>query len=190
MEKYENLINAGNLNGIITLVENGVTLEEINNILWLGAIHGHLKIVEYAITKGADIHFDENITITNCIQYERFEIADFLIEKGAYLENLDVLLYDSIRNGKLKTVMYLVGIGTRIDAHLVLTSFIHGDIAEYLLLHCSIEQLKIVISKIGINYHVINIIKKYNFIEYQNLINACMELGIDIYDMIEKEMFY
>jgi len=127
-ELYESII-ANDFNKIKNLVENGINLHQDNDTAFLIASYfGNIKIIDYLLSKGADINafsiktYDENDryylygnALSLAIDNSQWRAFDYLLEKGINLELNDSLaLKRVISKGELERVKQLVRKGAEI----------------------------------------------------------------------------
>ena len=88
--------------------------EKETDILFWAARTGHLEAVKYLAETYADIHAENNHSLTLAAQNGHFEIVRYLVEVGANLYTYDNALYWAAENGHLEIVKYLVSAGANI----------------------------------------------------------------------------
>ena len=68
------------------LVSKGVVLEEM--YLSLAASNGRMKIVEYLLSQGLNIHYDNDKALEEAILHNKKDVVILLLEKGASPRNI------------------------------------------------------------------------------------------------------
>jgi ankyrin repeat protein len=89
-----------------------------NIILCQGAGYGHLNLVQYAMNNGADIHYNDDLSLRLACQNEHTNIVQYLIEMGAniHVNNEESLLTAALR-GYMDIVRILVETGADIHVN-------------------------------------------------------------------------
>lgn len=153
----------GHLDVVKYLIRKGSNVDVLNYCLELSASDGYFEIVKYLIKKGANIHATDNQALSSAVEYDQYKIVKYLIKKGANIYS---------------------------DTHYALLTSADLDYLDIftLLLSLYLED------------ELINAIKhdKYNTLlkcasrngpsKYPKLMKAFLESGIDIYDMMDKEL--
>lgn len=131
----------GHMDVLKFLEENGAVnkAEDYNDALHEAASQGRLDIVKYLISKGADIHYDNDKALNSSFNSNNFEVSDYLISIGADVNGTNGWILDIYANdGDLKVVKYLVKNGVNI--HLKNESALgyaakrgHTEIVKYLV---------------------------------------------------------
>lgn len=125
--------------------------------------YGHHESVKFLIRKGADIHFDNEYCFRISVEYGHFDNVKYLIKKKAC-----ITVFDN----------YMLQKCARLN---------HVEILKYLLPMYTQYQIKVSIKNDKRN-DFLNFLLKNDASEYPTLVNGLREIGIDIYDMIDKEM--
>lgn len=126
---------------------------------------------------------------------EFFAILDFLKENDLTQFEYEMYLADGIYFNYIEIVTYLVETKNAIITKRILGEALHmvkkydheKNILNYLLSQCSIEQFKQILEDKDLSL-LSGIINNVDINKYRNLIDACREIGIDIYDLIEQEI--
>jgi ankyrin repeat protein len=136
------IANNGNLEMMKYLVKNGLCK---NEALYLYALRNNFEMVKYLIEQGANINYDNGITLRVSAERDRFEMVKYLVEHGANINvhgggNNPAPLVSSAENGNLEMVKYLVEHGANVNIaknEALLWSAARGDLemVKYLVEH-------------------------------------------------------
>lgn len=184
----------GNLNTVTYLVEIGADVN-VNykgcHILLLVAIKGRFDIVKFLIDKGSEV---SDRILKYCIHHENLEMVKYIYAKRADIHfNCDELL---IYSSTIEIAKFLIENGADIYAcnHRVLKEFSLIKeryqleiITDYFLSLYSEEKLKESLENEELKTELLKFILKRDLTRYGKVISVYRELGIDIYDLVEKE---
>jgi len=114
-------IQKNNLNEIIKLVKNNISVNEVDNIGWpalmSASYYGHFKIVKYLVEHNADINAknhdnDNDTSLLWASQEGHFKIVKYLVKHGALINNINdyeyTPLYLAVAFGRIKIVKFLL----------------------------------------------------------------------------------
>jgi len=74
----------GHLEVVQFLISNGADIHACNDYaIRWASINGHLEVVQFLISKGADIHADNDFAVRHASKNGHLEVVQFLISKGA-----------------------------------------------------------------------------------------------------------
>lgn len=131
-KKYGNDVQLWKI--ITSLVPN--TLDTVNNLLnydtfmYMQALYGHLNVVKFLVTQGADLHAMKDDLLIECTSKEMIQ---YLLDCGATVHESTVHSFCS--KGDLELVKLFVEHGVDIDMNRLMLKAImrhHNDIVEYL----------------------------------------------------------
>ena len=89
--------------------------DKLNDIFIDSAEYGHLEIVKYLVSQGADIHAWNNWALRGSASNGKLKVVKYLASQGANIHvNDDQVLQYSANNGHLEIVKYLVSQGASI----------------------------------------------------------------------------
>lgn len=167
---------------------------DINNILLYSIKYGHLEIVKYAIEKGANIRHDYLDLLNRSIRYEHLEILIFFMEMGkvdVLEDSSGKLLQICIRYDRLEIAKYLIKKGANLHSSIAIQIDIDiNDTTKYILLQRGKEEIKELLLMFGNKkmYIIKKLIQNKDLSECYVLIDACREVGVDVYDLVEHEI--
>lgn len=130
-----------------------------------------------------------------CIRNEYLDIVKLFIKNGANL-NYRLQWNSPILDGaisKIEIFKLLIDNGANVYANedsvlrVILIKDNH-DITDYILSIYSFENLKRILKDEEIKIKILKFITKRDLSKYENVINVFRELGIDVFDMVEKEI--
>jgi len=104
---------------------------------------GHLEVVKYLVSVGANIHADNAHALRWSAENGHLEVVKFLVSIGANIHADDDFAFRwSAENGHLEVVKYLVNIGANIHAYddyalRWSTTNGHPEVIEYLTSYCA-----------------------------------------------------
>lgn len=82
-----------------------------------GARKGHMEIVQYLVSMGADVGRKENAAIVKASKYGHIAIVKYLVSMGANISTTkDVLVRNAIVYGHLDILKYLLSIGADLNS--------------------------------------------------------------------------
>lgn len=132
-------VQEGNLRKIDYLIKKGANPDYM---VFLASAQADMKVIKHLVEeKGAGVNFAAEgfwTPFLNAIKYDREELADYLLEKGATPQNdrgAREAIYTAVRQGKPALVSKLIGLGIKPDAD-DLNSAIHDghlDVAKVLV---------------------------------------------------------
>lgn len=174
IKKLQNLLLRTNYNNkldYLDIYNKIIKYSCINNALRLCAEEGHLKVVEYLIEVGADIHTGYDHALRFSSENGYLEIVKYLVENGA--NNFNEALKWSARNGHLDVVKYLVEVDANDFDEALIFSARNGKfkIVKYFIeLGVDIHFVSDILIESAIRFHNINIVKY--------LIDNCININI------------
>ena len=129
MKDLYNSILKGDLDTVKSCCESLVNIE-INDYLNIACSLGHIKIVKYFVSLGADIHNYYNRAIKLACQYGHLEVVKYLYESGAnFRAGNNYAIVMASKNDHYEVVKYLSEIGADIsrisEKHKKYISFCH-----------------------------------------------------------------
>lgn len=182
------------------LVEKGANVDACGSygcLLVISIIFKHFDITKYLIDKGAEI---EDYMLTYCVKYGNLELVLLLISNEAdiHFEN-DELLCISAELGEIEIVQFLIENGAKnnytllrcLNPRHIYMSYTKctstDDVVDYLLSIYSKEELKEALFNHESKTYLLKFIIKRDLSKYEKVISVFRELGIDVFDLIEKE---
>lgn len=91
------------------------------------AQYGHFKILDYLISQGADVSYNDDILLALTAKNGNLDVVKFLVEQGA--QNLTRALQQAALAGKLEVAKYLVSQGAQIDATVLYNATLYQNMA-------------------------------------------------------------
>ena len=139
----------GSLEMVKFLIEKGAEIDGFS--FCRSAYCGHLDITKYLLSMGADIHYENERTLKETVEYGSAEMVKFLVENGAdpHIDD-DVCLILACENGKIDTMDYLISIG--LDIHMRDEILLSVAIKRYICKgigrdHQKLDTIKYLLSK-------------------------------------------
>lgn len=177
------------------LVERGAN---VNKALQISGEMCNLRMIKYLTEeKKADINYDSVDSVLYCgARYGYLSIVQYLIENYD-IKSYQTALYKSAKNGHLEIIKLLVEKNVHIHAEndfalRVSVENDHLDVVKYLLTLYSNDTIVYIL-----NYNTyddlynsklfLHFLTRNNPTEYPSLIMGFRNIGIDIFDLIEKE---
>lgn len=169
------------------LVAKGANVNARNGVLTYCAKHRRLKLMFFLLLKGAT---DLDGALICSTQQGDLGIVQFLIEHGADVRavNIYALRYGAMK-GFLNVTYFLIENGAIKDPHALFYSiyYNHHNGVDYLLSIYSFEELKKDLKNDHLKRIAIKYICKRGLNKYGTIINAFREIGVDVFDLLEKE---
>lgn len=131
-------VKNGDLDTIIKLINRGIYIDQ-SKALITSAEQGHLQIVKFLITQGADVNTNVGFPLIQSAKYGHLEIVKFLVEQGAIINiNNNYAIKWAAQYGHLEIVKYLVSMGANFEvnnncAFRLATESGHTQVVEYLV---------------------------------------------------------
>lgn len=191
--KFIEYVKKGDLENVKLFINNGVDVRKYDDCaLKFSAIRGHFEIVKLLIDCGTNINAEDDLALQLSAYNGHFEIVNLLLEKGADTHAKDnYALRWSTRNGHLEVVKLLIKHGADIHAmndQALLWSFDHLEITSYLLSFYNDQEITMII-KLN-KPKLLSFIMKNANSTYEKLIQGFRNIGVDVYDLIEREITY
>lgn len=198
----------GHLHIVKYLIKKGAIVTAKNNYTLLtSAALGHLDVVRLLIEHGAH---DDGEALIRSVKKNRIDVVTFLVENGSNIHaNYDEALAWSVIKNYNKIATYLISNGANyrtsglllynhypwkvrtIGRDGLLFDSINNGLNKQiaiLLPHYKIEDLLEFLSTDDNKTKLLPSILHLNLSKYSSLIEAYRTLGIDLFDMIEKEI--
>lgn len=156
-------------------------------------IDKHLDIVELLIKNNAELQEMNDNFLLLCIMGNKYKFVEIFIKNGANVQfNNDEPLRSSAKRGFLEITKLLVNNGANICAENNGALYIscvknHIKIVDYLLSCYSFSELKNAFNDQKLINVMLNYLMKKDLSKYDMVVTVFRELGIDVFDMIEKE---
>jgi len=125
------LVLAGNVDNLKKFIEEekiDIT-EYIDKLLELACSQDRLKMVDYLISNGADIHFSDDFALRHMTRIGNFDWVKKLVKMGANVTARDnEPIKTAVRNGYIDIAKFLIDNGAKItDKDLIYSSKFFGD---------------------------------------------------------------
>lgn len=183
-----NAVSHGYIHIADFLIKNGALIHHDNDYILKEAVRkGNLEMVYFLLINGANVNTGALYT---SIVFERYHITSYLIEIGVFIDR--ACLKHCIDAKKIEITKYLIKKGAMIrfdNDYPLITSITNKWYIgiNYLLLHYKIDKLKEVLLNDNCKNKLLQYLLKCEINMNSFLIQAFRELGIDVYDLIEKE---
>ena len=121
MEEIYSACKSGDLENVMLGYRSILSDDILDRLLYIAVNNGHLSIITYLVSIGADPEFDDNWLIGIASENGRLDIVKYLVSQGADVRGHDD--YAIIRasdNGHLDVVKYLVSQGSDYSNPIVL----------------------------------------------------------------------
>lgn len=188
----------GHLDVVILLLKNGFDIHLLDDCALRNSIDNkHANITKYLIENGANVDCHNGHPLWTSVQCGDLDMVKYLSDRSNTGIN-NALLF-SIVNGHLNVVKYLIEKGGDIhDEDVLITCAKHNktEIMKYILQFFDKEIICLILES-GSYYDnseghyfrkiLLEFLIRNNPSEYPKLIESFRSLGIDVYDMIEKE---
>ncbi len=128
----------GRLDHVIISLNIGANIHTYD-ALRFASYYGHLNVVKYLISAGANIHGNSDAALIVASEYGQTEVVKYLISAGADIHAVsDFALRLASINGHTEVVKYLISAGANIHAHsdealISASENGHLDIVKYLI---------------------------------------------------------
>lgn len=162
--------------------------DDYDEALLLSILNGHIEIVKILIK----ICKFDRYELQVCIKNNRLDIFTLLIGDSKLSYDVD-LLCSCIDNNRIEFVSFLLQKDDFIyvnDHYPLKHSLINDNqvMIKFLLTRYKMEDLKKALSLKPIKNRILDKIANWNLSEYHFLIQALRECGINVYDLLEKEI--
>ncbi len=172
----ENLIESvsgGYLELTQYFIDNGVAYDD--NTLRCASKYGHLEIVKYLVSLGADIHAEGEWALKYACKKDHINVVEYLVSKGSNIRVDDNLPLDiACKYGNIEIAKYLVSLGADIYA-------IKKDSLRYAVNRCRFQIMRYLLSIDSTIYdkdYVLIQVSKYGDID---MMEYLVSLGADIH---------
>lgn len=190
---FYNVIRKGDVKMIKLLLDLGLNIHDIGSISLSEAVGcNNLEMVKILIMYGAKVNYDKDLALRLSVERNYLDITTFLLQCNANLHiNHDYVLLISAQKGYLDMVKLLIDSGSNINAqndralYNSLTTK-NDDVTNYLLTFYSNDDMKKFIDNKELGSKLLKHVLR-NTTKNEKLICLYREIGIDIFDMIEKE---
>ena len=98
-------------------IDQGILFGVDEPKLWEYAKYGHLEVVKYLVSQGADIHANNERALRRACEEGHLDVVKYLVEQGANIHaDNEYALHWASRKGHLEVVKYLVSQGADVHA--------------------------------------------------------------------------
>lgn len=135
---YLNAIKAGDLEEVARLYNKGISYCEYTS-LETAAINGHVNVLEFLASKGADIKRNYNGALRKASTMNVTDVVKYLVQNGSMTnKNNRIILLDAVRHNNFELVKFLIenGANTKCNLKYALKESLmwnHKDISDYLM---------------------------------------------------------
>lgn len=135
---YLNAIKTGNLDEVTRLYNKGISYYEYTSLA-TAAVNGHINIIEFLVSKGANIKRNYNGALREASSNNMTDVVKYLVENGSMTSNNNrSILIGAVRNNNLELVKFLLdnGANTKCNLKYALKESLmrnYKNIAEYLM---------------------------------------------------------
>ncbi len=113
----EEMATEGSVKGVSVMLSKGADIHTDNDALRFASIHGHLEVIKYLVEHGADIHAEDDYALRLAGLNGHLDILKYLVEHDADIHaDDDAALGWASLKGHLEVIKYLVEQGADIHA--------------------------------------------------------------------------
>lgn len=185
----DSLLN-GDIKHVKMILERDPDFDKCSNDLFIkSAVGGYLEVVKMLLKMKTFDSFIYNMTFFRSLN-GHIDVAECMVKNGGIDEKSYDIVLEVVRN--LAALKFVIKNGANIHYHnnaALEKSLVNEDDETilYLLSLYSDKELKIMLMDKKLQDKMLKYVLKRDLSNYMRIINIFRELGIDIFDLLEKE---